>query len=218
MTLSELRTILQSLSEPRVREFAQSLIPGKATILGVRIPRLRAIAKKLAREQWKEHFDSLAQAESMEEELIRGMIPGYAPRIPVTDRLSAIGEFLPRITNWSLCDTCCSTYSFARRNRELVWNWLQPLLHSEKEFEARFAVVMLLGHFAKSPEWAPAVAKALPEVPARGYYAEMALGWCLCELHIHFPDLADPLLAEGSSLRLSVKKLALRKIRESRRC
>lgn len=220
MTRTEIRRLLQEMAEPRVRDFAASLIPGAGgSILGVRIPRLRALAKELAREDWLPLFESLLEAEWMEEQLLCGMLPGYAPRVPAATRLAAIRRYIPCITNWCLCDTCCATYRFARRERPLVWQFLQPYLHSQEEFPARFGVVMLLGHFARDAEWAPAVAAALPAVPANAFYAEMALGWCLCELHIHHPEAAAPLLEESTSpLRPTVLAMAQRKIRESRRC
>lgn len=220
MTRTKICQLLQEMAEPRVRDFAASLIPGAGgSILGVRIPRLRALAKKLAREDWLPLFDSLLEAEWMEELLLCGMLPGYAPCVPLEVRLEAIRRYTPRITNWSLCDTCCATYHFARRNQLQVWQFLQPYLQSQEEFPARFGVVMLLGHFVRDAEWAPAVAAVLPTVPAKGFYAEMALGWCLCELHIHHPEAAAPLLEESTSpLRPTVLAMAQRKIRESRRC
>ncbi len=219
MEPDELCRCLSEWAEPHVKAFASSLIPGATTILGVRIPKLRALAKELAQGKWQGLFEKLLGAKTMEELLICGMLPGYAPRLPLDERLQAIRRCTPHLTNWCLCDTCCSTYRFARQNRAQVWDFLQPYLYSPKEFSARFGVVMLLSHYVKDAAWAPQVAAVLPQVAATGFYAEMAIGWCLCELHIFQPALAAPLLAkETSPLRPSVLAIAQRKIRESRRC
>lgn len=219
MTPDELRLRLSEWAEPHVKAFATSLIPGDNAILGVRIPKLRALAKGLARGNWQELFEKLLRAKTMEEMLICGMLPGYDSRLPLKERLRAIRRCVPHLSNWCLCDTCCSTYRFARQHRAQTWDFLRPYLSSPKEFLARFGVVMLLSHYAKDAAWAPQVAAVLPQVAATGFYAEMAVGWCLCELHIFHPALAEPLLAKGTSpLRPSVLAIARRKIRESRRC
>lgn len=219
MSPDALRRKLGNLADPKTRAFAASLIPNAGPILGVRIPQLRALAKELAKSSdWHTLFDHLQQAETMEEQLIRGMLPGYAPRLSAEERLEAIRLFLPSVTNWCLCDTCCATYRFVRQTKPQTWAFLQPSLHSDAEFQARFGVVMLLSHFVKDPAWAPQAAAILPQIPATGYYAEMAIAWCLCELHLRWPQTAAPLLSDSaSSLRPSVLTLARRKIRESRR-
>lgn len=219
-TIQELYDQLEILASSRIRTFVASLIPGNEPILGVRIPQLRRLAQQLARNDWQTWFLGLQkQAKTMEERLIQGMLPGYAPQAPLQDRLGALRDFIPSITNWCICDTCCCTYTFTRKHREEVWEFLQPILHSPEEFPARFGTVMLLDHYVKDPAWAPLVAKQLPLIPATGFYAEMAIGWCLCELHIQAPNLSIPLLQEATSpLRPSVLAIARRKIRESRRC
>lgn len=210
--MKTLRARLQSEAEPRYRDFTARLIPRQCRLLGVRLPKLRALAKQLAQQGiWR--LPTPADA-YMEELMLRGMVIGYVRGVAPAALLAELEHFVPLIANWSVCDSCCATYAFARRNREAVWEWLRQYWASEDEFKARFGVVMLLNHFCRDAGWASRVAAALPAVPARGYYAEMAVAWCACELIIHHPHLADSL---GASLRPGVHKLMLRKLRESRR-
>lgn len=210
--LHELRSTLQSMAEPRYRDFAAKLIPGGMPMLGVRLPALRSLAKKLARSGlWQ--LPTPAAGAYMEEVMLRGMLIGYAPRgVGIELRLAELGQFVPLISNWSICDSCCTTYTFARRHRERVWQWLAPYLASAEEFPARFAVVLLLTQFKQDAAWAARIATALPTIPASAYYAEMAIAWCACELILLYPSLAASLL---SSLRPSIHHLTLRKLRES---
>lgn len=201
------------MAEARYRAFAAKLIPGGMPMLGVRLPALRSLAKRLARAGC---WQLPARADAyMEEVMLRGMLIGYAPRgVGIEERLAELKQFVPAITNWSICDSCCTTYTFARRHRERVWQWLAPYLASAEEYPARFAVVLLLTQFKQDAAWAARVAAALPTIPAAAYYAEMAIAWCACELILLYPALADSLL---SSLRPSIHHLTLRKLRESRR-
>ena len=209
----ELRAALVAMAEEPYRAFAAKLIPGGIPMLGVRLPALRTLAKQLARSGvWQ--LPTPAEP-YMEEVMLRGMLIGYAPRsVPWQARLDELERFVPYITNWSICDSCCTTYTFVRRHREEVWQWLAPYLASAEEYPARFGVVLLLDHYKQDATWAARVAAALPTIPATAYYAEMAVAWCACELILLYPALADSLL---SSLRPSIHRLTLRKLRESRR-
>ena len=209
----EWRATLKAMADERYREFAAKLIPGGMRMLGVRLPELRRMAREMARAgQWRLATPPDAV---MEEVMLRGMLIGYAGReVPPAERLEALATFVPLITNWSICDSCCATYTFARKHREEVWQWLAPYLNSAEEYPARFGVVMLLDHYKQEPAWAAQVAEALPRVPAQGYYAEMAIAWCACELCLLYPQLSDSLL---TSLRPSVRQRTLRKLRESLR-
>lgn len=207
-----IRSRLKELAEPKYRDFTARLIPGETRLLGVRLPALRALAKQLARQGVWQLPEETAQ--SMEELTLRGMLIGYAQGVKLAERLEALAAFVPLIRNWSVCDSCCATYAFVRRNREELWEWLAPYLVAEQEFAARFAVVVLLLHYKQEEPWAARVAAALPRMRATGYYAQMAAAWCACELCQLYPRLAPGLLG---SLCPPVHRLALRKLRESKK-
>lgn len=193
--IDQIRQRLTALAEPRYQAFAASLIPGEHRILGVRLPALRKLAKDVARQYREAIINEPSPPQSMEESMLRGMLIGYAATdIPCKQRLEELAHFVPNITNWSICDSCCATYKFAREQREQVWAFLQPYLQSEKEFEARFALVMLVQHFVQEKAWAKRTIDILPTLPCAGYYAEMAAAWLLCEIHLLHPTHAAPLI------------------------
>lgn len=206
------RRRLSKMADARYRDFAVRLIPGEKRMLGVRLPALRALAKELARSGVR--FSPPPADACMEELMLSGMLIGYAPGLSLHERLQELGDFVPYIDNWSICDSCCATYTFARKERAAVWEWLAPYLHEQGEFTTRFGVVMLLMHFKQEAEWAARVAAALPGIKAQGFYAEMAIAWCACELCLLYPHLADRLL---STLPAPVLRLTRRKLRESNR-
>lgn len=218
MQIEDLRARLKALAEPRFQAFAASLIPGEEHLLGVRLPRLRQLAKQTAKSNRDAIFNEPSPPQSMEECMLRGMLIGYADAsVALQQRLHELALFIPLITNWSICDSCCATYQFAKKHRETVWDFLQTYLYSEQEFEARFGLVMLLNHFTQDAEWAFRITKLLPLLPCHGYYAEMAAAWLLCEIHLRYPTIAAPLLATPSALSPSIIARTRRKIRESRR-
>lgn len=214
MTAQEILTTLHSLANEPYRRFAAGLIPRETELLGVRLPALRRLAKKAAATHWQELFGELRKYRWMEAVMLRGMLPGYAPHATLSERLAALADFIPHIRNWSICDSSCATYKFAAQHREELLAFLRPRLCSGHEYEARFAVVMLLLYYLDTPEWAHVAAELLPTVTCPAYYARMAVAWCACELTLRHPTIAAPLLPQ---LPPEVQSLTRRKLRESRK-
>ena len=67
---------LLAQAEEDYRIFTMKLLPGTEHILGVRLPVLRKLAKKLARGEWQEYLTGAAD-DSMEEIMLQGMTLGY---------------------------------------------------------------------------------------------------------------------------------------------
>ena len=47
------RRILKDEAEPKYAEFSSKLIPGKEGIMGVRVPKIRALAKRIIKDDWE---------------------------------------------------------------------------------------------------------------------------------------------------------------------
>ncbi len=213
---------LHHLAEPDYRAFAVRLIPGESRLLGVRLPALRKLARQYAAGDWQRLLaEPAAKDASFEEILLRAMLPAYAAKASLSERLRYLHREQPNLNNWSLCDSACATCRFVRDHLDEVYPWLESsFLHSDKEFTARFGIVMLNHYYATDARWAPLVIRALREVPQEAYYAAMAVAWCACTLLTSRIDLRDDvgmeLLAPGY-LPEQTRKLLLRKLRESQK-
>lgn len=115
---------LSLLAEPAYRDFASSLLPGTENILGVRLPALRRLAKRLAKENWLQNLNLCTQ-DSFEEIMLRGFLIGYA-KAPLPVILDQITQFLPRINNWSVCDSFCITLKIAAQYPSEFWDFPAP--------------------------------------------------------------------------------------------
>ena len=184
---------LLALSEPEFQKFSSSLLPGTSNILGVRLPILRKLAKKIIRGDWRAYLAS-AQDQSFEEIMLQGMVIGY------------VRADLPELLHSGL--------KIAREEPEAIWNFIQPYLHTEREFEARFGVVMLLFYFIEERHIRRVLA-LLNQIPAKGYYARMAVAWAISICFVQFPELTMKYLKEENSLDDFTYQKALQKITES---
>ena len=72
----DLKSILTESVDEKYKQFHSSLCPGTNNIMGVRLPRLREIAKQVAKESPIEFLDRY-QCQVYEEKLIYGLAIGY---------------------------------------------------------------------------------------------------------------------------------------------
>lgn len=202
---------LRELAEPSLQAFASTIIPGAVNILGVRTPRLRALAREICREDWRAWL-SLAAEDSHEETVLQAMVICEA-RMEPEERLELVGSFIPKITNWATCDVFCAGLKDARKYPERYWDFIQPCLHDSREFHIRFGVVMMLAHFIKEP-YLERILSLLDGIRHEGYYVKMAVAWALSVCFIKFPERTLRYL-QNNHLDDETFSKALRKIIDS---
>lgn len=215
--LADYAAILQKLSElgdPKFKAFNESLIPGTATAYGVRVPDMRGIARQVIKQD-PEGFLSLSRPESYEEIMLRGMVIA-GMKLPLSERLPLIEGFLPLIDNWAVCDVFCGDIKLrAPADKELMWEFMEPLFDDSREFYARFALVMFLGHFVE-PEYIERGLAHIEALTQEQYYVRMAAAWAVSVCYVKLPGETLPLLQRRSLPKFTQNK-SIQKIRESYR-
>ena len=76
ITPQAVKAELLRLAEQGNKPFTQSLNPGVPNVLGIRIPHLRELAKKIAKGDWQAYL-ATADTYYMEERMLQGMVLGY---------------------------------------------------------------------------------------------------------------------------------------------
>ena len=143
----EIKKELENLADKKYREFHKGLCPGTENILGVRVPVLRNYAKKLSKEKEIKYLLENIDNQYYEEIMLQGMLIGLEKDNNIQNILNDIEKFVPKIDNWAVCDVFCGGLKITKKYLEEMWNFLQKYLKSEKEFEIRFGVVMLLDYY-----------------------------------------------------------------------
>lgn len=210
-----LRLRLEALAEPGYQKFSSALIPNipPDTILGVRLPLLRKIASQLARRDWRAYLED-ASDDSFEEILLQGMVIGYAT-MPPDELFRRIEAFLPKINNWSACDSFCTGLQAAKRWREEMWTFIGKCLTSERAYTVRFGAVMLL-HYYVDEARLDATLQRLNAVRHDSYYVKMAVAWAVSICFTVYPVRTMAFLQECALDHETYCK-TLQKILESRR-
>ena len=171
VTTHMVRQFLQENEDTGYRDFHSNLLPGVDNVMGIRLPVLRKFAKQLSGMDWQEWFEQ-ADDQWYEETMLRGLVSAYA-KMECKERLTYVAKFVPDINNWAVCDCFCSTLKDADKYQTEYWDFIEPYFTSDKEYEARFAAVMLLGHFVKR-EYLKESIRRLESITQQGYYAKMA--------------------------------------------
>lgn len=203
-----LREELFNLQDLKYRDFHSALVPNidKEQIIGVRLPEFRKIGKKLTDNNFDWHY--------YEEIMLHGFYIGYA-KLSYEERISLLTEFIPYINNWAVCDCVSSTLKFVNKNRSDFLEFLKPYMNSQKEYELRFAVVMLMDYYLDD-KYLKFTVDYLSKIKSDYYYVNMAVAWALSVAFVKDSNLVLPLI-ENYVLEPFVHNKTISKICDSYR-
>ena len=186
MTHAELLKRLQAEQDLKYRDFHASLLPNidKKTIIGVRVPTMRKIAKEFAAVDVAKFLDKLPH-KYFEENQVHLFV---VERIKDADEcLYRIEQFLPYIDNWAVCDGK-SPKALLKDEKRFV-SCIEKWLKSREPYTVRFGVNMLMTFFLdarfdkKFLKWVAAIDESLfnddgrAECPTDRYYVQMVIAW-----------------------------------------
>ena len=188
------------------REFHSRLVPTieKDKIIGVRLPELRKLGKSLKNNDFPWDY--------YEEIMLHGFYIGYA-KLTFEERLALLDEFVPMIDNWAVCDCVSSTLKFINKSKAEFLEYLKKYMNSDKEYEIRFAAVILMDYYIDD-EYVDFTVDYLKNVKSDYYYVNMAVAWALSVAFVKYRDKVMPLLESGC-LTKEIHNMTISKIRDS---
>ena len=204
---------LSELSDPTYRDFHAGLIPNISpeTILGVRVPTLRKLARELRGSPEAQEFMAALPHEYYDENCLHGLLINDIKDFGAT--VSALDTFLPYVDNWAVCDLI-SPRSFKSRPPELaahVRRWLE----SSHSYTVRFGIGVLMS-FYLDEGFEPAQLEAVAERCCEEYYVNMMVAWYFATALAKQPEAALPYIENRRLSRWTHNK-AIQKSIESRR-
>ena len=205
------------LSKNGNKEFGQKLNPGVENVLGLRIPDLRALAKRISKSDWEQYL-STASSYYMEERMLQGFVLGcIKPDDDIEDYLCRVSKFVDIINSWSVCDTFkfAGGKKYIHKHADRIWEYLKSYIHSSGEYKIRFGVVMSLSYFIDD-EHIEELLSLFDGIKHEGYYVRMAVAWAVSVCFVKFPDKTMAFLKSCSLDDFTYNK-SLQKIIESYR-
>lgn len=227
MTRAGIRKLLFAAADTEYKEFSDRIVNcDTAPSIGIRVPRLRQLAKQLAAEDWEQYLNELEAPEDIpggaapvmyqEEHMLQGMLIGYA-KMTREQRTGHLDRWVPGILSWSDCDCCVSGFKFMKKDQDFWYSYVTRWLESGREFEVRFALIALMGHFVNDGYIERVLDIFSADYGADApYYIRMAQAWALCECFIKYRGRTLRVF-EAQELEPWVHNKAIQKCRESYR-
>lgn len=179
MKIAKIRSELTRLSEgnQEYAEFNKKIVNTSKTMLGVRTPDLRKLARQIAREA---DFASLQELFKMindqiyEEILLAGLSTNYA-KLSDAERLALTKIYLSKADNWAHIDMFVEKQRH-KYDRKFWYDFSISTLKSDQEFVVRYGVINLMSNYLDE-EYLEKTLAELRSVKYDGYYVKMGLAW-----------------------------------------
>lgn len=202
---------LQEQADPDYREFQKKLVPtaDPHSILGVRLPDIRAIAKRMKNTEAAEEFLNSLPHGYYDENMLHALLVNEEKDYEKT--LALLDKFLPLVDNWAVCDTL-KPKAFKKHRKEL-WERIPGYLASPLEYTVRFGISMLMSHFLDS-DFRPEALDLVYDIESGEYYVQMMQAWFFATALAKQPKAAMPYIERGMK-QDAVQKMTVRKCIES---
>ena len=174
MIIDEIRTELKKLQDVKYREMQIRIIPTvkPESIIGVRTPELRQIAKQYAQAEEIGVFLKDLPHQCFEENQLHAFILSGMKDYDVC--LEELNRFLPYVDNWATCDQM-SPKVFRKHRKELL-NSIREWIGSKETYTIRFGIGMLMEHYLDG-DFDPVYPEMAAGVRSEEYYVNMMTAW-----------------------------------------
>lgn len=210
---NEFLAMLDENADKDYMEFHKKMVPGVGEVRGVRSPVIKGFAKNIAKGDY-DGFIKMVKFNSYEEIITCGLVIGYC-KADIEKKLEYLRDFIPYINNWAVCDSTVSAFKIKKQDERKVYEFLQPYLQSDKEYDIRFGVVMLMSRFI-SDEYIDDILRIYGNIQSDKYYVQMGAAWGISVCFVKYPEKTMELLKNNSLDDFTYNK-ALQKIIESLR-
>jgi 3-methyladenine DNA glycosylase AlkD len=171
---AKFRYRLFELQELKYKEFQCKLMPtvNPDTVIGVRTPELRKLAKELSNLPEADKFLDILPHKYYEENNLHGFLIETIKDYDAS--IVAIEAFLPYIDNWATCDLM-SPKAFKKHLPEL-YEKIKFWLNSDRTYTVRFGIEILMS-FYLGDEFQPEMLELVAGVRSEEYYINMMIAW-----------------------------------------
>lgn len=161
-------------SNEKYRDFQSKLVPNipKETILGVKTPDMRKIAKEIKGTEEAAEFLTELPHKYYEENLVHFFL--IAMIGDFDECVKAVETFLPYVDCWSVCDQ--SSPKVFKKNHGKLLPLIKKWIGSEHVYTARFGIRMLMNEFL-GEDFKPEYLEWVAAVKGEDYYIKMMVAW-----------------------------------------
>lgn len=191
--MTNIQKRLFAMQDKEYQAFTAKLNPtvDPDTIIGVRLPALRALAKDLRGTQEAKDLLAALPHEYFEENHLHSFLLSHTK--DYDEGIAAIERFLPYIDNWAVCDSM-RIKAFSKEPERLL-PYIEKWLESDRPYTVRCAILNLMNFFLdeRFDDRYPAMVAA---VHSDEYYVRMMQAWYFATALAKQYDAVLPYLTE----------------------
>ena len=195
----------------KYKQFNEMTMPSvnPDSIIGVRVPVLRTIAKSFKKSDEYASFMKSLPHTYFEENHIHSILLGQINDFD--EWLSCMHDFVPYIDNWATCDTisCKRIKSHEKELEPSVHKWIQ----SKETYIIRIGIILLMKYYLKDC-FDPKYLEWVKDVQSDEYYVNMARAWFFQDALVKQYDATIPYL-QSNALDTWTHNKAIQKCVES---
>ena len=142
------------------------------SIIGVRTPALRTLAKELSkREDIGKFLDSLPHKYFEENQLHAFILSGMKD---AARAFELVDKFLPYVDNWATCDQMSP--KVFKKHKDLLLEYTDKWIGSDHPYVKRFGIGMLMEHFLDE-DFKTSYLTKVSKIRSDEYYVNMMIAW-----------------------------------------
>ncbi len=205
--------MLLEAKDDKYRDFQAKLVPNVSpdTIIGVRTPDMRKIAKEVFNNPEKDEFLKELPHKYYEENLVHFFI--IAMIKDFDECIEKVEEFLPYVDCWPVSDQ--ATPKSFKKNHEKLLPYIKNWIASDHVYTARFGIRMLMNEFLND-DFKDEYLELVASKEGDDYYLKMMVAWYFATALAKKYDESVKYI-EGRKLDDWIHKKAIQKAVESYR-
>lgn len=183
MKRKELLKIFLENKDEDYKSFNDKIINTNKKTIGVRIPILREITKKIMKEDYV-FFLNDVKDEYHEEIIVEGLV--ISKLKDVNNVINMIDNYIIKIDNWCTCDTFASSLKIINKNKSRFYSYVYKNINSNNPWMVRLCFVILHSYYVEE-EYINDIFKMIDNDNNSFYYVMMAKAWLISECYIKYP-------------------------------
>lgn len=184
---------LFTMQDLKYRDFHAKLMPtvDKDSVIGVRVPMLRAYAKKFGKTEEAKQFLEILPHQYYEENNLHGLLIDQMKDYELC--IEELIRFLPYINNWATCDILSVKAVKGHLDSYIknIYQWLE----SDYTYTIRFGINMLM-HYYLEEEFKIEYPEKVAAIRSEEYYVNMVRAWYFATALAKKYDQVLPFLEE----------------------
>lgn len=174
MVTDDIRKELKKLQDKGYQKMQVTIIPtvDADSIIGVRTPALRQMAKELSKREDISSFLSDVPHKFFEENQLHAFI--LSGMKDAESCIKLVDEFLPFVDNWATCDQMSP--KVFKKNKQLLLEYVDKWIKSDHTYVKRFAIGMLMEHFLDE-DFKTSYLTKVSKIRSEEYYVNMMIAW-----------------------------------------